>query len=247
VDQRWINVGVACVLAPLLPACFSQAAAQAESERLQQQLSDSQRSTAAAATAADAATRDLKQQLATAQHSTATLQAAQQQALAVQQQRLQEEQAAHAETQQRLAAARQQLLASQARLGDAESRALAAEARATHAENQAAAMAGAEAQVLLRMLQGQVQQQRQQLEQLQGAATVAAAVPELQASLAAARAEAEGCRAQLLELQHCKTQLQQMQEELGLFRTAFKVNTHGHGEWMFWGSWTLPKRVHPLG
>lgn len=73
------------------------------------------------------------------------------------------------------------------------------------------------------MLQEQVQQQQQQLAAAQEAAAAASQVPGLQAALSAARAEASSGRAQLPELQQCKQQLEQMQGELTLFKTAFKV------------------------
>lgn len=78
---------------------------------------------------------------------------------------------------------------------------------------------------MLRMLQEQVAQQQQQLAAAQAAAAVASQVPGLQAALAAARAEAATSSVQLAELQQCKAQLEQMQGELTLFKTAFKVDT----------------------
>lgn len=196
---------------------------QQENERLHQQLSDKQRAAAAAASAAEATIRDLQQQLTTAQHNAAQLQATQQQALHAEQQRLQQEQQAHSEAMQQLSEAQQQLAAVRARLLDAETSASAATARAVRAENQAAALAGAETQVMMRMLQEQVQQQQQQLTTLQEAAAAAAQVPGLQQALTAAREEARGARARLSELDQSKQQLEQAQQELSLFRAAFKV------------------------
>lgn len=79
---------------------------------------------------------------------------------------------------------------------------------------------------MLRMLQEQVTQQQQQLAAAQAAASVASQVPGLQAALAAARSEAATSSVQLAELQQCKAHVEQMQGELSLFKTAFKVNTH---------------------
>lgn len=76
---------------------------------------------------------------------------------------------------------------------------------------------------MLRMLQEQVHQQQQQLATAQQAAAAASQVPGLQSALSAARADASSSRAQLAELQHCRQQLEQMQGELTLFKTAFKV------------------------
>jgi hypothetical protein len=86
---------------------------------------------------------------------------------------------------------------------------------------------GPEAEVLLRMLQEQVQQQQQQLAAAQAAhqeaAATAAAVPGLQAALTAARADASTSKGQVLELQGCKQQVKQLDQELSLFKQAFKV------------------------
>ena len=96
------------------------------------------------------------------------------------------------------------------------------------AENQAAALAGAETQVMLRMLQQQVQQQQQQLAAAQEAVAAAAAVPGLQQALTAAREQINRSRGPLAELQRCKQQVEHLQNELALFKTAFKVKPHHH-------------------
>ncbi|KAF6261129.1 mitotic checkpoint protein-domain-containing protein [Scenedesmus sp. NREL 46B-D3] len=191
-------------------------------EQLQQQLGDAKQQAAAAASLSDLTIKDLNVQLSTARREAAERGRSSQQALALEQTRLRAEQDAHALTQQQLTDARQQLAAALARAADAGAAAAAAQGRAIKAEAQAASMAGSDAQVLLKSLQEQVKQQAAQVAAAQEAVQQAVALPGLRQQLQRVQEELREAKAGLEQAQAAQAQLTQLQNELELWRTAFK-------------------------
>jgi chromosome segregation ATPase len=200
-----------------------QASTKQQVEQLQRQLSDAKQQAAAAASFADLTIKDLNAQLSTTQREGADRARTSQQALALEQTRLRAEQDAHAITQQQLTNARQQLAAALARAADADAAAAVAQGRAIKAEAQASSMAGSDTQVLLKSLQEQVKQQAAQVAAAQEAVQQAAALPGLRQQLQQVQEELREASAGLEQAQSAQSQLTQLQNELELWRTAFKV------------------------
>eukprot|EP00879_Flechtneria_rotunda_P009130 GHRR01009559.1.p1 GENE.GHRR01009559.1~~GHRR01009559.1.p1 ORF type:complete len:729 (+),score=358.87 GHRR01009559.1:168-2354(+) len=191
-------------------------------EELQQQLSMTQQQAAVAASAADLASQDLNQQLTACQRDAVERSRLAQQTLALHKDRLTAEQESHSMTQQQLADTRQQLSAAVASAAAAEAAAARNEGRAIKAEMQATNMAGSEMQVMLKMLQEQLKRQSQQLAGAQEAMQQARLVHGLRQQLQEAQQELNSSRIQMEELQVQAAQLEQVQNEVNLWRTAFK-------------------------
>lgn len=201
-----------------------QAAAKAEAASTATRLADAQAAATAAIAEAQQRCCDLSEQLTAAQREAAEGSRAAHTALALERERAAAAAEAAQLSAQAAADARAALSDMSERAAAAEASAAAAEGRAVRAEANTAAMAGSDAQVLLRTLQEQLVRQSAALTDARRDAAAAAALPGLRQQLADTQADARNTRRALEELQAAQPGVDALREELQLWRAAVKAS-----------------------